>query len=283
MRDHLSPTQLSTWKDCPALYERVYIEGKRVPPSGAMHVGSAFHKGAEAHNRFKVETFKDMPADEILDHYSQAFKAVPESEIVWDEEKPEKVYDDGAAITRLFANTSAKEVQPRLVEQRILVPVPAPDPLPPLLMVLDCVDEHEVVRDYKTKGKAPSAGEADNSEQLTAYALGHTTAVGHPPSALVLDFFVKPTKGRPLGLRDRQQTARSEAQIGIYLGDVRAVASQIQHAERTGLFPFAKADSWKCAERFCGFWTTCPGGAARRSVFAMNGEPSAEVTAGGVA
>lgn len=267
MSDHLSPTQISTWKDCPALYEQVYVHGRRQAPSGSMHLGSSFHKAAEAHNRHKVSTRTDLPMDELEDRYTDAFRAVPSSEIHWDE-SADDVYDDGAKIVRLFGQTSAREVQPVHVEQRVLVPLEADEPLPPLLTVLDLIDDKGAIRDYKTSGKAPSAGTAADSEQLTAYALAHKSAFGHMPSALVLDYFIRPQAKRPLGFREQQPTTRGEGQLGIYLQDVRAVASQIAHARQTGLFPYAATSSWKCAEKFCGFWKTCPGGEARRTSFA---------------
>lgn len=268
---HLSPSQIAMWKKCPRQWAFVYLEGRKAPPSGALHLGSSFHKGAEAHNRHKLTTLRNLPVDELEDRYSQAFNAVPRSEIEWEGESADQVYDDGAKITRLFAATSAKEIQPTHLEQKVLIPLEAAEPLPPLLTVLDVIDDEGRVVDYKTKGKAPSADEATNSEQLSAYALAHKSAFGLLPTSLLLDFFVRPQKSRPTGFHEQQPTTRNQAQVDIYLDDLRAVAGQMAEGQRTGLFPYAPADSWACSAKFCGFFAICPGGAARRTTVPVGG------------
>lgn len=268
---HLSPSQIAMFKKCPRQWAYVYLEGRRVPPSGAQHLGSSFHRSAEAHNVHKVATKTDLPVDEVEDRYSAAFKAVPESEIAWEDESPKRLYDDGAQMVRLFGATSAKEIQPTHVEQKVLIPLESEEPLPPLLTVLDVVDDRSRVIDYKTKSRAAPADEAANSEQLSAYAIAHRSAFGAFPSALLLEVFVRPQKTRPTGFRDTQTTTRGDAQADAYLQDLRAVASQIEHGRRTGLFPFAPADSWACSPKFCGFYAICAGGASRRVSVPVDG------------
>lgn len=264
MKPHISPSQLATFRTCPRLWAYTTLEGKRVPPAGAQHLGRSFHAAAEAHNRHKLATRTDMPLDEIEDRYAQAWKDTDPSEIQWDGEQPEKVYDDGAVITRLFGATSAREVQPVLIEQEVIIPAEVP-----ILCRLDVVDEQSRVLDYKSASKAPSADAAEDSDQLTAYAAAHQVATGHLPSAEVLDIFVRPLKTSPLGRRFPITTNRSEEQVAIWLDDAKATVSQMKHAESTGLFPYADPSSWKCSEKWCGFWNQCPGGAARRSQVAF--------------
>lgn len=279
---HLSPSQVAMFKKCPKQWYFAYVLGKRMPPSGAQHLGSSAHKSFEAHNKFKVRTRENLPADELADRYSQAFKSISPSSIQWEGEDPDRVYDDGQKIVGLFSETSAKSVQPVVVEQKVVVSISEPDaePVPPLFTVLDVVDEEQRVIDYKTKGKTPPADEAHNSDQLSAYALAHLTQFGAPPKELRLDIFVRPMKTKPNGSYQEQVTTRGEDQAEIYKSDVRAVASQIGHAAKTGLFPYAPADSWACSEKFCGYFAICPGGAARRVSFASSGTPAAEEPVG---
>ena len=258
MKDHISPSQIGMWKKCPRQWAYAYIDGLRLPPGGAQHLGSSFHKAAEAQNAQKVTTKTDLPVDELQDRYSEHFRSIPESEIKWEDESPTKVYDDGAALVGLFAVTAAPRTQPTHVEQRVTIPT---DTLP-IVCVMDVVTE-DGVRDYKTKGKAPSAGEADSSEQLTAYTAAHDFAFGHPPSKVVLDFFVRPSKTKPTGFHDSQESRRTAGQVSIWLDDAKAVVSQMAHAADTGLFPYAPGDSWACSKKFCGYFDICPGGAKR--------------------
>lgn len=256
---HISPSQISMWKKCARLWAYVYLEGKKSPPAGAMHLGSSFHKAAEAQNIQKIVTRKDLPADELQDRYSDAWKAVPESEIAWEDERPDKVYDDGARLVGLFAVTSAPRLQPVAAERRVEIPTDNAA----IVCVIDVIDENGTVWDFKTKGKSPAPDEAHNSDQLTAYTAAHDFAFGHPPSAVALDFFIRPSKTKPTGFHDTQTTVRSAEQVSIWLDDARAVVSQMEHGIETGLFPYAPADSWACSEKFCGAWKFCPGGARR--------------------
>lgn len=268
MKDHISPSQVATFKRCARLWAYTALEGRREPPSGARHLGSSFHRAAEAANRAKLRTRQTMPIDEIEDRYAEAFREVPPSEIQWGEDKRDKTYDDGAAIARLFGATSAREVQPVLMEQEVIVPADDFDGLP-IVCRIDLVDEHGRVIDYKTTSKAPSADSAEDSDQLTAYAAAHRVQFGHLPSALVLDYFVRPLKQTPLGRRFPMPATRTDGQIGIWFDDLKATTSQMRHAEGTGLFPYADPSSWWCGPRSCGFFNECPGGAARRTQVAF--------------
>ena len=278
MKDHVSPSQISTFKTCPTLWKYTALEGRRLPPSGAAHRGSSFHKATEAHNRLKVIDRVGLAADAIEDAFTQAWRNVPESDVSWDDERPNAIYDGGAKMARLYAATSALEIQPTHVEQEVLIPAVGDGV--PVLCRLDLVDEQGRVIDFKTTGKAPGSDDAHNSDQLTAYAGAHTVKFGHLPSALALDFFVAPSKTRPTGLRAFQPTKRDELQVAAWRSDVAAVTSQMRHAEQTGMFPFAPSDSWKCSDKWCGFFNLCPGGAARRTTFAVPSWMSEPAAAG---
>lgn len=273
MRSYLSPSQISMFKKCPKQWYFAYVLGMRRPPSGAQHLGSSAHKSFEAHNRFKLQTRDNMPVDELQDRYSDAFKSVAHSAIQWEDESPDKVYDDGAKIVTLFSVTSAPRIQPIAMEKRVEFPIESLDggaAVPNLVTVIDLVDDQQRVIDYKTKGKSADRAEADNSDQLTAYALAHKVAFGELPAGLMLDIFVRPMKTKPTGFHEEQPTTRGEDQVEIYKQDVRSVASSMAHDVKTGLFPYAPMDSWACSEKFCGFFSICPGGAARRTSFAPN-------------
>lgn len=313
MKSHLSPSQISMFKKCPKQWYFAYVLGMRRPPSGAQHLGTSAHKSFEANNRQKIQSRIDLPFDELQDRYSDSFNSIGRSDIQWEAESPDKVYEDGQKIVTLFSITSGPRVQPTVVERRITIPIEplaGGDPVPDLVTVLDVVDDQQRVIDYKTKGKTAMRDEADNSDQLTAYALAHKAAFGVPPRELRLDIFVRPMKTKPTGTYEEQATTRGEDQVEIYQQDVRAVASTIAHSKKSGLFPYAPMDSWACSEKFCGFFSICPGGAARRVSFAPSagraddlemqlkasieaispalgttqetGTPTAEVSAGGV-
>lgn len=258
----LSPWAISQFKTCPRLFYYAVVENRRVPPAGATHMGKAFHKSAEGHNRFKLKTRKDLPRDELHDHFTEAWLEEPESEIRWEGETPTRLYDDGHKLVDLFAVTSAPRIQPELIEHKVAMPITSEITLSGRL---DLVDDKQTIHDYKTAAKRPQADAAEDSDQVTDYEILFRHALQRPSSGFVLQHFVRPNKSHPLGFFEAQQSERTSAQLDIRRGDILAVASQAAHAMSTGLFPYAPADSWKCSAKWCGFYEICPGGRARRS------------------
>jgi len=120
------------------------------------------------------------------------------------------------------------------------------------------------IRDTKTTGKSPSnpsaedkargaTSAADDSEQLSGYALAHHVEYGTLPDDLVLDYLVitpkkKDTKYVPL------YTTRDLDDVGVFLNRfVNAI-----HSIKTGVFVPAKADDWRCSQKWCGYFDRCP-------------------------
>ena len=118
------------------------------------------------------------------------------------------------------------------------------------------------VRDTKTSGKSPTksimdgnanGGIADDSDQLTTYALASLVLDQKLPDLMVLDYLVytpvrHDTKYVPT------KTTRDMNDINTFLNRF----SNAVHAYRRGIFVPAKADWWGCSETYCGYWSMCP-------------------------
>jgi len=116
----LSPTQINMFMRCQYQWYLRYVEGLKIPPKPDMVVGSAFHKAMEENFQNKVETQEDLPTDEVLDRYDEAFNEKLEEV----EEKPEEkqlgqLKDSGYSITKEYRETKAPAVKPLEVETHI--------------------------------------------------------------------------------------------------------------------------------------------------------------------
>jgi hypothetical protein len=122
--------------------------------------------------------------------------------------------------------------------------------------------EFQIVRDTKTSAKSPvkslmdgspKPGIADDSEQLTGYALALKVLNGKLPDWMVLDYLVQTPKARDLKYVPTL-TKRTEEDMNVFLN---RFANAVQ-AIRTGMFVPANPTWWGCSEMYCGYWQQCP-------------------------
>ena len=66
-RPHISPSQISMYSRCGEQFRRRYLAKDIVPPGVALIKGSAVHKGIETNNEQKMESWADLPKDDIVE------------------------------------------------------------------------------------------------------------------------------------------------------------------------------------------------------------------------
>lgn len=129
------------------------------------------------------------------------------------------------------------------------------------------------IRDTKTSGKSPvkslmdgnkSPGIADDSDQLTAYALASLVFDKKLPDLMVLDYLVY-TPARHDTKYVPTKTVRDMDDVNVFLNRF----ANAVHAYKRGIFVPAKPDWWGCSERYCGYWNMCPY-AKRRTQMLVN-------------
>ena len=120
-----------------------------------------------------------------------------------------------------------------------------------------------VIRDTKTSAKSPvpsyldgndKAGTADDSEQLTAYAVASHVVDGKLPDRMVLDFLVRTNAAKPTVKYVPTATTRSMDDVQVFLNRF----TNLIHAMKTGVFVPANQSWWGCSARWCGFFEICP-------------------------
>jgi hypothetical protein len=120
-----------------------------------------------------------------------------------------------------------------------------------------------VIRDTKTSGKSPipsymdgnnKAGTADDSEQLTAYAVASHVVDGKLPDKMVLDFLVRTNAAKPTLKYVPTATTRSLDDVQVFLNRF----TNLIHAMKTGVFVPANQSWWGCSQRWCGYAAQCP-------------------------
>ena len=117
----------------------------------------------------------------------------------------------------------------------------------------DAIEKDGTVTDLKTKTGAPKKLEADQSEQLSWYALARKVHTGAIPPAMRLMHIVRTPKQAKTYLKI-QPTVRDE-------GDIVTAGMRIDRAMQSiqsGVFLPAAAGSWKCSKNYCNWFGMCP-------------------------
>lgn len=162
MKNYLSYSQLSLFTGCGQAYYYSYIENLKIRPQGIKIInGSSIHTAAEVNGRQKILTKTDMPRTDIVDAAVSKYNALTvDNDVYLDDEEKSKGRevvlgenkDHVVALAGLYADEITPAIQPAHVEKTVMINLPESLPI---MAIMDCIDDREVVHDYKTTGKLP--------------------------------------------------------------------------------------------------------------------------------
>lgn len=256
--DHLSWSRENTFAKCGQQYLYSYVEGIKRPPGVAQIRGQAPHRSIEADLGSKMKTGQLLPREQVqqiaVDHVNTAFKG----EVSIDGEFEGMSIKEAKAVcqadVRLMAwehhDRIAPEIDPTALELHVRVAFPE---LPvPYEGILDIIDAGEILRDTKTKRKAPEKNFAHTSEQLTVYWGLHSAYTHRPPRFLTHDvLWVTP------GGKIDHKVQATERNADDWQVKIRRSLSFLGALEKEIFVP-APVDSWACSPRWCGYTGICP-------------------------
>jgi len=253
--DHISHSQISMYRRCPEQYRRRYIEGEKIPPGVSLLKGGAVHEGIKFNNRQKIETYEDLPGNQIIDCSVAGFeKRVGEEGYILTKDEQSRgakivlgeAKDRVAYMSGFYREEMAPAIQPTLAEERIMVNLPD---IPPVNMVLDCIDDKKRIRDSKLSKRKKSEKDVEGSMQLTLYAIAYRVLTGELPDAVIFDVLIDKKNPEYQVL----SSTRDMEDFRVGLEIVKAVIEGISK----GSFPPAAEGSWACDPRYCGYYHTC--------------------------
>jgi RecB family exonuclease len=257
MKMQLHPSGLTMMANCGEQFRRRYIEGQRRPPRASLVVGTAVHAAVER-SLAPVLTGDDLPPVEAVEAIAADALAAEwqREEVVLDDDETVEgargsATDKAVRLARLHRLAVAPSIRPTALESRWVLDLDGYDF--ELAGTIDIVDQGlggEIVRDTKTSGKRPAASTADESLQLTAYALARLHTGGALPESVALDYLVDSARGP---FSETLASQRTEADFAPFLERV----SEAVRAIEAGVFMPASPDSWVCSPRWCGYYDDC--------------------------
>lgn len=259
-RGYMSVSQTEQYLKCGEAYRRRYVLEEKIPSSTFSAQGRSVHKSAEVLH-LSIMGGQPISVEQMEQVYSDQHDVeIVDAVNIGDEPDPGKLKDVGIALTRKYHSAAlglltddvtgkACEAIKPIAAERVIRTVLTPeesDPIP-FMGVID-VEEAGAVIDLKTKRKAASQNEADNSLQLSLYA--HIT--GKP--VVRLDQLVKPTKTMSVRFT-RTVSIRTKSEALHAVDIVAEVAADVA----AGRFPKTNPNNWWCTEQWCPYFKNCRG------------------------
>ena len=271
----ISPSALSTVLDhCALKYYYQYIEQIKTPPSAALLRGNAVHFAADHNFRFKMQTGKDLPEENLASMVSQAFGKFARGyslidyetdkwkqewdikDIKWDS-APGKSNDDCVRMIKALAKEVFPKYHPLGVEEKFVIPFDNDGFLISGITDIRCNlvfpdyigDEisRNIIVDWKTANKSWPANRCHTEYSPYIYGLSHLILYGTIPEAFVFEVaapLIKSVKLEP------HVTYRTGEQIKTFMQYVIAPAVKMIES---GIFP-ACLTGWMCSPNYCGYY-----------------------------
>lgn len=289
MRDwkRWSQWALGNYQKCGYYFYLKHVKQIKKQKSMAAIRGISVHEQAQESFRskmdglglFSVERAQDVASDKFDGIFQEEHRIdADELQLHGSVEAVRALYkDESMAMTKHHAVAMAPPVNPIAVERKVTVEPKGYDFS--ISCIVDLVDvqpkptfksiargvpvepsgQREIVRDLKTRRKAPFKDEAARSQQLTFQALGRLVEKGELPDELGLDVVWQTPKTKRVDHRFDTST-RTEDDITVLLRRVQ----QAGQAVEKGVFTPAPPDSWFCGPKYCEYWHECPYGGQKR-------------------
>jgi len=262
--DWISNSALSLLMTCGFAFNYKYV--LRIPEDRGIRstAGSGGHKARETYLKAKEETEEGLPVDELTDaardFVHHTFDKHP---IHADSEFEGKGRTELRDITTDFAvNIAVKDsedflpyVKPKLVEHRMAVKFPGMSRT--MVGMCDNIEVNDDIRDLKSGKRAYGQKKVDDLPGLTTYGIMRYAETGKLPGAYYVDN-VTLLKNGPGS--NAYVTHRTKEQLEQHLQRFIVWNKVID----SGLFGPADPGHWRCSESFCGYWSQCPFGKAKK-------------------
>lgn len=245
-------SQLGQFLRCSEQFRRRYINGEIIPPGVAAHRGRGFHKAAEVNHVQKVESKKDLPADDLKDAARDEFLKsskdqgvfIPKSKASDTKQIIQQAFDETINATGFYSETIAHTIDPVAAELRIETDIGLSMPIEGTLDLI----VPQAIRDFKVRGKRSAASWAHNELQVDFYWELYREQFEEYPQYFQYDeiIMLKTKTDWVATETKRESPERLKAYCNLFI-----------RALETGLFPPAQPDSWQCSEAWCGWYKVC--------------------------
>ena len=268
-KPQLHVSGLEMLSKCGEQFRRRYIEREKIPPGVALIVGSATHKSIEKNLKSVINNGGLLPLEEIKDTARDALVNNWNSGVMLNDDEMKDglektragAIDKAVRLSELHATKKAPEIRPTHIERKWNIELPN-YPMD-LVGQIDIQEGSIRIRDSKTSGKTPAKTIADESIQLTAYALAVKIIDGKEVSEVSFDYLIDTKEPQALSF----SSTRTNEDFQVLL---RRIENAIIVIEKGSFMPARETDWW-CGQKWCGYWNSCKFATKKPKQFAVGG------------
>jgi hypothetical protein len=230
-----------------------YVEGLKIPPSGAMVLGRSGHETVEFGYREKKKK-KLPPVSDMTEFFQDRFteNAKEEHRLV-DGEHLGDLKDQGVLLVSRHRTDIAPHVKPHLIEEKWELQSKDFD----MTGYWDLITKDGWISDTKFASRKTSQPDADKDLQLTIYAMAYRILMKKKERGLRLDMVIK-TKIPKTEVVKTTRTAQIIGSTGVLIGDVVEAIKKENYCRTS-------PTNWWCSMKWCGYYERCM--KAKRKIF----------------
>lgn len=289
---HVSHSQLSTAfgdSGCLRAWAYRYVEKLSTPVSGRLHVGTSWDRMTRLALDAKITAHDPdvagayLSVDEAIDIVETTFLNPPETskdgaplEYDFSDVDLDNTQSRLAYAAEKYVNDILPTIVPVSVQKEIRFPLLDGEDRVDLLGYIDLIemsiDGNMVITDNKASmsGRASyNAEKAITDQQLTFYqaVMAQTDPANMYTSRgwRVVDIGYKTQQAKFSAFFVREQSDKYESFAKATIKNAQDQASTLLAVEKNGVFPPTGRGSWKCSERWCGYYDVCEYGRRGRT------------------
>ncbi len=254
-KQHLSPNQLNMYMRCSAQWMFRYVEGIKIRPGISLLFGNCFDEVSNTNFRQKMETFEDLPVDDLKDCFVTEWDGNKDRYQIEEDDKPEEKREQGILLVDHWRKTRAPAIQPAGVQEKLSFS--RPEHPYDIIQYSDVITADSGIIDNKTTTKSPSKDKEtgvylpksnDHIVQMSLYEIGYEQKFGERPEYLELDYAV--IKKDPDNIQV-QWTPRD-----YHRKYVLSLIDMVTHGIESKVF-IPNRGNFLCSKRFCGYAAIC--------------------------
>lgn len=247
---HVSPSQINTWLKCQMQWYFRYIEGLKVPSSGAQFTGTTYHKTLAHNYEQKVETKQDIPATDAQEYCAEAFDSgLTETEVQFDGDKPGEMKDKAVRAVALHVTERAPALEPVTVEKKWELPLTGDTTL---MCITDMTTTDHAIIDHKFSSRAKNEADLPNDIQANLYQWMMREIEPLEPWRFTWEVAVagKTPKTQTLSIESKPKELEWFHQLA------KGTVAAIGQATESGVF-VPNPNGWWCSPKWCGYYDRC--------------------------
>lgn len=246
---------LTMFEACGYAAFRRYVQGEKVPPGIAAVQGRATDAAVTHGANQVILTGEDAKLADKLDIAVSVFDEESDNAIIQEGDDKGELKDETIKLVTLHHKEIAPLLRPVRTQEAIRVDMDNFS----LAGTIDMVESGDRLADTKTSKKRYAEDAVKGSAQPALYDFLYESKYKVKPTSFRYDVLVK--NKTPVAQRIEGTVTESDRDLLFYR--IQSALSEFHNSVKTGFWRLAEQGHWRCSEKWCGYYHSCPKGAKK--------------------